>query len=95
MTASRARRDAYKDVFRALAHPARRRVLLTVYFDGGAMSATERPTTVRAKPPKHESPDDVPQFFRLNVEVADLTLDSNDLTKLNGFNVRETNGHVR
>ena len=35
------RRDAYKDVFGALAHPARRRVLLAVYFDGGAMTAGE------------------------------------------------------
>ena len=37
----KARRDAYKDVFGALAHPARRRVLLTVYFNGGAMTAGE------------------------------------------------------
>src|SRR5579862_8267756 len=34
-------RDAYKDVFGALAHPARRRVLLAVYFNGGAMTAGE------------------------------------------------------
>jgi len=39
--ASRVRRDAYKDVFGALAHPARRRVLLAVYFNGGAMTAGE------------------------------------------------------
>jgi DNA-binding transcriptional ArsR family regulator len=38
---SRVRQDAYKDVFGALAHPARRRVLLAVYFNGGAMSAGE------------------------------------------------------
>ena len=38
---SRMRRDAYKDVFGALAHPARRRVLLAVYFNGGAMTAGE------------------------------------------------------
>src|ERR1700738_1052506 len=38
---SKARRDAYKDVFGALAHPARRRVLLAVYFNGGAMTAGE------------------------------------------------------
>lgn len=37
----KARPDTYKDVFGALAHPARRRVLLTVYFHGGAMSAGE------------------------------------------------------
>jgi len=35
------RRDSYKDVFGALAHAARRRVLLAVYFHGGAMSAGE------------------------------------------------------
>jgi len=38
---STVRRDAYKDVFGALAHPARRRVLLAVYFNGGAMTAGE------------------------------------------------------
>ena len=35
------RRDAYEAVFGALAHPARRRVLLAVYFNGGAMTAGE------------------------------------------------------
>lgn len=39
-SASKAR-DTYKDVFGALAHPARRRVLLAVYFNGGAMTAGE------------------------------------------------------
>lgn len=39
--ASSVRRDAYEAVFGALAHPARRRVLLTLYFNGGAMSAGE------------------------------------------------------
>lgn len=38
---SRPGRDTYEDVFGALAHPARRRVLLAVYFSGGAMSAGE------------------------------------------------------
>jgi len=38
---SRVRRDAYEAVFGALAHPARRRVLLAVYFNGGAMTAGE------------------------------------------------------
>src|SRR5262245_39126381 len=33
------RADAYESVFGALAHPARRRVLLAVYFNGGAMTA--------------------------------------------------------
>jgi DNA-binding transcriptional ArsR family regulator len=36
---SKARLDAYEVVFDALAHPARRRVLLAVYFAGGEMTA--------------------------------------------------------
>ena len=35
------RLDAYEAVFSALAHPARRRVLLTVHFHGGSMTAGE------------------------------------------------------
>jgi DNA-binding transcriptional ArsR family regulator len=31
--------DAYEAVFSALAHSARRRILLTVYFEGGSMTA--------------------------------------------------------
>ncbi len=31
--------DAYEAVFSALAHPARRRILMTLNFEGGAMSA--------------------------------------------------------
>jgi DNA-binding transcriptional ArsR family regulator len=38
---SPARLDSYEAVFSALAHPARRRVLLAVYFHGGSMSAGE------------------------------------------------------
>src|SRR5690349_18440922 len=33
--------DTYELVFRALAHPARRRILITVHFQGGAMAAGE------------------------------------------------------
>jgi DNA-binding transcriptional ArsR family regulator len=33
--------DAYEAVFTALAHPARRRILLTVHFEGGSMTAGE------------------------------------------------------
>src|SRR5262245_36012276 len=40
-TESKARMDAYEAVFTALAHPARRRILLTMNFEGGAMSAGE------------------------------------------------------
>ena len=32
---------AYESVFAALAHAARRRVLLTIYFNGGCMTAGE------------------------------------------------------
>jgi DNA-binding transcriptional ArsR family regulator len=39
--AAGARQDAYEAVFGALAHPARRRVLLAVYFNRGAMTAGE------------------------------------------------------
>jgi DNA-binding transcriptional ArsR family regulator len=35
------REDSYEAVFTALAHPARRRVLLAIYFQGGEMSAGE------------------------------------------------------
>jgi DNA-binding transcriptional ArsR family regulator len=38
---SKARLDAYEVVFNALAHPARRRVLLAIYFQGGSMTAGE------------------------------------------------------
>ncbi|MEO6392267.1 MAG: metalloregulator ArsR/SmtB family transcription factor [Pyrinomonadaceae bacterium] len=34
-----ARMDAYEAIFSALAHPARRRILLTIYFEGGTMTA--------------------------------------------------------
>ena len=33
--------DVYESVFSALAHAARRRVLLTIYFNGGSMTAGE------------------------------------------------------
>jgi DNA-binding transcriptional ArsR family regulator len=33
------RQDAYEAVFTALAHPVRRRILITVYFNGGSMTA--------------------------------------------------------
>jgi DNA-binding transcriptional ArsR family regulator len=36
---TKARMDAYEAVFTALAHPARRRILLTLNFEGGSMSA--------------------------------------------------------
>jgi DNA-binding transcriptional ArsR family regulator len=33
--------DAYEAVFSALAHPARRRILMTINFEGGSMTAGE------------------------------------------------------
>jgi DNA-binding transcriptional ArsR family regulator len=38
---SKQRFDAYEQVFGALAHAARRNVLLTIYFNGGSMTAGE------------------------------------------------------
>jgi DNA-binding transcriptional ArsR family regulator len=38
---SKARLDAYEAVFSALAHPARRRILLTIHFNRGSMTAGE------------------------------------------------------
>jgi DNA-binding transcriptional ArsR family regulator len=38
---SKERTDAYEAVFTALAHPVRRRILITVYFNGGSMTAGE------------------------------------------------------
>lgn len=38
---SRRRVDAYEAIFTALAHPARRRILMTVHFNRGSMSAGE------------------------------------------------------
>jgi len=35
------RMDAYEVVFTALAHPVRRRILLTINFEGGSMTAGE------------------------------------------------------
>jgi DNA-binding transcriptional ArsR family regulator len=37
----KARLDAYEAVFTALAHPVRRRILLTLHFQGGSMTAGE------------------------------------------------------
>lgn len=36
---SKARLDAYEAIFLALAHPARRLILMTLNFEGGAMTA--------------------------------------------------------
>jgi len=41
------REDAYEAIFTALAHPARRRILLTVYFKGGTLTAGEIANTFK------------------------------------------------
>lgn len=35
------RADVYESVFEALAHAARRRILITIYFNGGSMTSGE------------------------------------------------------
>ena len=57
------------------------------------MSATKKPTAINAKPPKREALDDVPQFFRLNVEVGDLDAATSFYTKLLGVQGRRQPGH--
>jgi predicted enzyme related to lactoylglutathione lyase len=55
------------------------------------MSATKKLTEVKAKP-KREAPDDVPQFFRLNIEVGDLKSAISFYTKLLGVQGRQQAG---
>jgi len=52
------------------------------------MSTAKRPIAVRAK-----LPDDVPQFFRLNVEVGDLDAATSFYTNLLGIQGRKQPGH--
>jgi catechol-2,3-dioxygenase len=56
------------------------------------MSSTKQPTGIKAMPPKREAPD-VPQFFRLNVEVSDLDAATSFYTKLLGIHGRKQPGH--
>jgi len=37
----KAEADAYEAIFTALAHPVRRRILVTLHFEGGSMTAGE------------------------------------------------------
>jgi predicted enzyme related to lactoylglutathione lyase len=55
------------------------------------MPATKKLTEVKAKP-KRAAPDDVPQFFRLNVEVGDLKSAVSFYTKLLGVQGRRQAG---
>src|SRR5437899_4670703 len=57
------------------------------------MSATKKPTVVKTKPPNREAPDDVPQFFRLNVEVGDLDAATSFYKYLLGVQGRQQPGH--
>src|SRR5258708_1176468 len=56
------------------------------------MAATKK-TDLKAKPPKRKAPDDVPHFFRLNVEVGDLDAATSFYTKLFGVQGRTQPGH--
>ena len=56
------------------------------------MPPTKQPIGIKAMPPKRESPD-VPQFFRLNVEVGDLDAATSFYTKLLGIQGRKQAGH--
>jgi catechol 2,3-dioxygenase-like lactoylglutathione lyase family enzyme len=56
------------------------------------MSARKKPVGVKAKPPKREAPEEIPQFFRLNVEVGDLDAAAVFYTKLLGVQGRNQPG---
>jgi len=55
------------------------------------MSGSQKPTVVKAKP--HAAPNDVPQFFRLNIEVGNLDAATSFYTKLLGVQGRKQAGH--
>ena len=57
------------------------------------MSATRKPRGVKAKPSKRVDRNDVPQLFRLNLEVGDLELATSFYTKLLGVQGRKQAGH--
>jgi len=57
------------------------------------MSATNKPSVVKAKSSKHAAPDDIPQFFRLNIEVGDLDGAATFYSKLLGVQGRKQPGH--
>ena len=57
------------------------------------MSAKQKSAVVKAKPSKREALDDIPQFFRLNVEVGDLDAAVSFYTKLLGVQGRGQPGH--
>jgi len=57
------------------------------------MSAIRKSAVVKAKPSKREALDDIPQFFRLNVEVGDLEAAVSFYTKLLGVQGRKQPGY--
>jgi DNA-binding transcriptional ArsR family regulator len=81
--------DAYEAVFTALAHPARRRILLTLNFEGGSMTAGEIaaifqhawPTTTRhmqvleAAGLLHHEREGRTRVYRINRRRLDLVRD--------------------
>lgn len=57
------------------------------------MSKKKNPARGKGKSSKRKLPDDVPQFFRLNVEVGDLDVAAAFYTKLLGVQGRKQPGH--
>src|ERR1700730_2998467 len=57
------------------------------------MSEAHTRAGVKATPAKREAPDDVPQFFRLNVEVGELDAAISFYTNLLGIQGRKQPGH--
>jgi catechol 2,3-dioxygenase-like lactoylglutathione lyase family enzyme len=56
------------------------------------MSKAKTPRGIKATPAKSEAPDDVPQFFRVNVEVGDLDEAISFYTDLLGLQGRKQAG---
>jgi catechol 2,3-dioxygenase-like lactoylglutathione lyase family enzyme len=56
------------------------------------MSRTKTPMGIKATSARREGPDDVPQFFRLNVEVGDLDASISFYTSLLGVQGRKQPG---
>lgn len=56
------------------------------------MSVTKNPVPVKVTPSKREAPSDVPQFFRLNVEVGNLDQAALFYTQLLGVQGRKQAG---
>ena len=57
------------------------------------MSKTKTPRGIKATPARREAPDDIPQLFRLNIEVADLNAAISFYTDLLGVQGRKQPGN--